>query len=273
MNLAEVLNTITLLLPGYFGAWAMSFVIGVRRREWQQAVLYSLLFSAASYLILLRLSPLAVYALRNSTGIDLTGFQRALNGVSNLGDGDPNTVLVFHDTIKVIGIASLLSLSLGFAVGRIRRSKPFRSTILRWTNRTQNVDIWTDFHERYDIGPHSVQLKNGDVYYGQILMVSDTFTGGDRGIIIDRPLMIENPIAAGWKKATPGVTQAPGHVLVFADQIASIANAEDPQIVRRTQRMRHVRTGNSRNNRKWRRFRKWLRRIPLIRWLLKTRIW
>ena len=262
MNLADALNTIALLLPGYFGAWAMSFMLGIRRREWQQTILYSLVYSALTYLLLFRASPSFIYWLKNFVGIDLTGFQHSLNQVSNLGD--PQYKLILHDTVKVVGIASVISCIFGYLVGNFRQSQWFVKTVIQLTNRSQNVDIWTDFHQRYDIGPHTVELKNGDVYYGQITMVSDTLTGSDRGIILHKPYILQNPVKAAWESRTPGVANAKGHVLLFVDQIASIMNSEDPNIVRRTLRQRKIQRGNLKWNKRIRRIRKWFRSIAKL---------
>jgi hypothetical protein len=238
MNLAEVLNTIALLLPGYFGAWAMSFLLGIRKREWQQMVLYSLVFSALTYYVMLRGTPPLLYFLKTDVGIDLSGFQRALNEVSNIGN--ESNGLTFHNTVKVIVPALSIAVFLGALAGYFRRSRWFRDGILFWTGRTQNIDIWTDFYQRYDIGPHTIVLKNNNAYRGDIVMMSDTLTGNDRGIIVANSFFYENPMEAALNHKSPKAIQSQGTILIFADQIASISNCDIPVIVQRTLRLRKI---------------------------------
>jgi hypothetical protein len=226
MNAADTLNTVALLLPGYFGAWAMSFMLGNRKREWQQMVFYSLIFSGITYFALLRFTPPILWTLKSAYSIDLSGFQRALNEVSNLGD--PAYKLTFHNTVKLLIPASILSIYLGWSFGRIRNYRWFNRLFLRLTNRTQNADIWTDFHQSHHRGPHTVLLKNNDVYLGDILMVSDTLTGDDRGIILSQPVYLQNAFESLLQKKQPNRFKTPGNALIFADQIAAIYSFEHP---------------------------------------------
>jgi hypothetical protein len=240
MNLNDTLPTIAILLPGYFGAWVMGFALGVRKRDWQLMVVYSLVFSALTYLFLLIVTPkfISFFSLSSETG-----FQRALNEVSNLGDSKYK--LTFHNTVQLLPIASIISILLGGISGQIGRSTWFTNLVLRSTDRTLNLDIWSDFHQRFHTGPHTVILKNNDCYFGNIVMVSDTLTGNDRGIILDRPLYINDPVKARINGVDPGTTQMPGKVLIFADQIASIYNMEHPHFTRRNTRNRKVLKGKT----------------------------
>lgn len=231
----------------------MSFMVGVRKREWAQITLYSLIFSAAAYFISLKLFPLIFQYLNIKPGTDAFGIQAALNEVSNLGTelGGSKGKIAFHNVIKLIIIITPISASLGYVVGLLRKSEFFYKLSLKYANRTQNVDIWIDFHEKHNVGPHMVYLRDGNAYFGQILMASDTLVGGDRGIIIQQPFMYKQPNEAYWKNEQPAIIKMPGNVLVFADQISAISNNLHPKIIERLRQMQHEVKKNDRSSNRW----------------------
>jgi hypothetical protein len=211
----------------------MSFIIGIRRREWAQMTLYSLIFSTLAYLIVLKFFPYFFGLLEVRAGTDKFGIQVALNEVSNLGTslGTSKGKIAFHNIVKLVIIVTPISMILGLIVGGLRRSRLFRAGTLKYAHRTQNSDIWVDYHEKYATGPHMVYLKDGNMYFGQILMASDTLIGGDRGVIIQQPCLFENYNSSAFKGHSPAMIRMPGDVLVFSEQIASISNNLNPQVL------------------------------------------
>lgn len=204
----------------------MSLIVGIRKREWPQTTLYSLIFAGVTYLILLKFFPWLFSLLDIKPGTDILGIQKALNEISNLGTsvGTAKGKIAFHNVIKLIFLATPISAILGFLAGKMRASKSFRRLFLKHVNRTQNADVWADFHESYPVGPHFITLKDGNVFFGQILMASDTLVGNDRGIIIQQPILFQKYYENAFNQVTPPRVKMPGDVLVFAEQIASISD-------------------------------------------------
>lgn len=230
MNLSDALGSIAILLPGYLGAWLMSTIIGIRKREWPQTVLYSLIFSAFTYLIALRLMP----EINHLTIVDNLGFQKSINQVSNLGTQD--TKLTFNSAIKIAAFCIPISLILGFIAGKIRTSTAFRKFFAAISGRTQNSDIWSDFHEKYRIGPHTIVLRNGDAVLGRILYASDTLVGSDRGLIVEHPVYYEAPIISQITGTQAKMVNTPGNMLILYDQISYIFDSKHPASLLRAQR-------------------------------------
>lgn len=223
MNLSDALVTIALLIPGYVGTWAMAFVLGSRKREWAQTLLYSLIFTSLIYALLLFLTA----TVRRWWPHALQGLVDNLAFIDQLGSENKSQKLTFGIAVRLGLPAIIVGLLLGTTFGKIRRSVWFNKLLSRFFQKTQYNDLWVDFYSRMENAAIVVVLKNGNAFVGPLRLYPDAATDTGRGVIVVDPIYLVKP----FESATPEAKSMYGELLIPQEEIAMMLDVRHPDVI------------------------------------------
>lgn len=204
MNTLNVLMaSLLLLMPGFLGLSIFRYIQGVRLAEAQGTLLWSLLLSGLTLLIVLLLGPSLGWA-------PATTFL-------NLTVDDAARLPTLAEVLRLSGAACLLTAGLGVVIGLLVRLEAVRALIAGATGQVFNPDPWANLlGGAIDEPAVVVRMEDGRQYLGNAVQVSETVSG--RTIALKNALLFA---PEDQEMSTPIVPGSPG-LMVITSKIESV---------------------------------------------------
>lgn len=175
MNTLNVLlASLLLLMPGFLGLSIFRYFQGIRVTEAQGTLLWSLLWSGLTLLIVLLVGP-------------TLGFTPAMSFL-NLSITEATSTPTLSDILRLSFGASVFASFLGVVLGTLVRQDWARAFISRVTGQVFNPDPWANLlGGAIDEPLVVVRMEDGRRYLGNAVQVSETASG--RTIALQNALM------------------------------------------------------------------------------------
>ena len=178
MNTLNVLlASLLLLMPGFLGLSIFRYFQGIRVTEAQGTLLWSLLWSGLTLLIVLLVGP-------------TLGFTPAMSFL-NLSITEATSTPTLSDILRLSFGASVFASFLGVVLGTLVRQDWARAFISRVTGQVFNPDPWANLlGGAIDEPLVVVRMEDGRRYLGNAVQVSETASG--RTIALQNTLMFSS---------------------------------------------------------------------------------
>lgn len=218
-----------LIVPGFVASGAMTFVMGLRRRDWGSSLIWSLVFSifiyALLFLLLLSITPKLSF---------LMPFSNSLSIISRAGT-ETNVELL--DAVRVAAIALVVAIPLGLILGWLQKTRHIKDMVARVTGHSYHIDVWGDFIEQLQLPAFlEVFLKDGNAIVGKFLSASDMHTGADKGLILSDPQFFYKAVENQFEGKEAQKNKMPGPVIIYFEQIAYVVEIRRENTSKRQQK-------------------------------------
>lgn len=209
IDFSQVFAILMMIVPGFIATGTMTFVLGIRKQEWNYALIWSIVFSIFSYTFMFLISS---FLSLNTLYL----YTKNLEDIKNISD-----------LINLVIPSSIISIFIGYLTGNILKSSVLKKYLSKNHGKTLHLDIWMDFFENRKQGKILILLKNGNSWYGDLEFASDHQSNDFRGIVLKNPIYVEKSLENSLNGVKPRTANIYGTVLIYYESIENILAIDD----------------------------------------------